>query len=66
MPETRDHDTPCCSATTRYMAQMMDAGELMVIETVTSPRGMPRNSVSMSASDEMATPHFPTSPRDAG
>ena len=41
VPETRLHGTPCCSATTRYIAQMIDAGELMVIDTVTSPSGMP-------------------------
>jgi hypothetical protein len=38
----------------------------MVMETVTSPSGMPRNSTSMSASEEIATPHLPTSPSDAG
>jgi len=35
----------------------------MVIDTVTSLRGIPRNSVSMSASEEIATPHLPTSAR---
>ena len=62
VPESRVQSTPCCSATARYIAQRIDAGELMVIETVTSPSGMPRNSVSMSSSDEIATPHLPTSP----
>jgi len=27
VPETRDQSTPCCSATTRYIAQITDAGE---------------------------------------
>ena len=40
VPETRDQSTPCFSATARYMAQITGAGELMVIETVTSPSGI--------------------------
>src|SRR5947209_1815095 len=66
VPEIFCQSTPCCSATAKYMAHRIDAGELMVIETVTSPSGMPRNSVSMSASEEIATPHLPTSPNEAG
>ena len=38
----------------------------MVIEVVTWSSGMPSNSVSMSASEEMATPHLPTSPSASG
>ena len=44
----------------------MAAGELMVIDVVTRSRGMPSKSVSMSRSDETATPHLPTSPRESG
>ena len=55
VPESCAQSTPCFSATARYMAQRTAAGELMVIETVTSPSGMPRNSVSMSSSEEMAS-----------
>jgi hypothetical protein len=35
----------------------------MVIEVVTSPRSMPANRVSMSAAESIATPQWPTSPR---
>src|SRR6266700_2468397 len=59
VPETRSHATPCCSATARYIAHKMDAGELMVIDTVTSPRGMAAKRVSISSSEEIATPHLP-------
>jgi hypothetical protein len=54
--------TPCFSATARYIAKRIGAVELMVIEVVTSPNGMPSNSASMSARESMATPHLPTSP----
>src|SRR3984893_177128 len=59
VPDTFDQETPCCSGTARYMAHRIGAGELMVIETVTSPSGMPRKRVSMSSREEMETPHFP-------
>ena len=44
----------------------MAAGELMVIDVVMSPSGMPSNRVSMSASEVTETPHLPTSPSDSG
>ena len=44
----------------------MAAGELMVIDVVTSPRSMPANRSSMSASVSTATPALPTSPRQCG
>jgi hypothetical protein len=44
----------------------MMAGPLIVMETETWSRGIPSKSVSMSASEEMATPHTPTSPRERG
>ena len=43
---------------------MIAAGALIVIETLTSPRSMPWNSVSMSSSVSTATPSRPTSPSD--
>mgnify|MGYP003693560837 CR=1 FL=1 len=58
MPESRSHGTPCCSATARYMAHTTEAGELMVMETETSPSGIPRKRISMSSSEEMGAPHF--------
>ena len=45
---------------------MIAAGALIVIETVTSPRSIPSNSVSMSSSVSIATPSRPTSPSDCG
>ena len=45
---------------------MIAAGALIVIETVTSPRSMPANSVSMSSSVSTATPSRPTSPSERG
>ena len=44
----------------------MAAGELIVIDVVTSASGMPSKSVSMSASEVMLTPHFPVSPSESG
>jgi hypothetical protein len=44
----------------------MIAGPLMVIDVETLSRGIPSNSVSMSARLEIATPHLPTSPSDRG
>jgi hypothetical protein len=38
----------------------------MVIDVETWSRGIPSSIVSMSASELMATPHFPTSPRESG
>ena len=66
MPESASHAAPCRSATTRYMAKSIAAGELIVIDVVMPSRRMPSNSVSMSASDAMLTPHLPTSPSDSG
>ena len=58
--------TPCRSATTRYIANNTIAGPLMVIDTLTRSKGMSRKSVSMSATESMATPHRPTSPLARG
>ncbi len=66
VPETRAQSTPCFSATARYMAHSTAAGELMVMETVTSPSGMPRNRISMSSSEQTDAPHLPTSPSLSG
>ena len=45
---------------------MIAAGALIVIETLTSPRSIPANSVSMSSSVSTATPSRPTSPSERG
>ena len=42
---------------------MIAAGALIVIDTETSPRSMPENSVRMSLGVSIATPSRPTSPR---
>ncbi len=57
---------PRFSAAAMYMAQMMAAGLLIVMDVVTWSRGMPSSSTSMSASDETATPHLPNSPMASG
>jgi len=56
VPPSAVAGTPCFSATAMYMHRRIAAGELIVIEVVMSPSGMPSNSVSMSASESMATP----------
>src|SRR6188474_2101159 len=60
VPDSTSHATPCCSATTRYIAKIMAAGELMVMDDVMSPSAIPSNNSSMSASEVTLTPHFPT------
>ena len=66
VPEICVQSAPCFSATTRYIAHMMLAGELIVIEVVVFSRSIPEKSVSMSSSESMATPHLPTSPSLSG
>ena len=66
VPSTSVQGTPCRSATARYIARITDAVQLMVIEVVTRPSGMPSKSRSMSASVETDTPSRPTSPRAFG
>ncbi len=66
VPPSCDAGTPCSSATAMYMHSKIAAGELIVIEVVMSLRGMPSNSVSMSASESIATPQCPISPRLVG
>ena len=65
VPESVFQSAPCFSATARYIAKIIGAGELMVIDVVMSPSAMPSNSRSMSASETMLTPHLPTSPSDS-
>src|SRR4029450_11931958 len=68
VPEIFFQSAPCCSATTRYIAKIIGAGELIVIDVVIfgSSSGMPSNSRSISLSDTTLTPHLPTSPSDNG
>ena len=66
VPDSFFQSAPCCSATTRYIAKIIGAGELIVIDVVMSPRAMPSNSRSISASEMTDTPHLPTSPSESG
>ena len=66
VPPSWEGGTPCFSATAMYMHSRIAAGELIVIDVVISPSGMPSKRVSMSASESMATPQCPTSPRLVG
>ena len=65
VPESVFQSAPCFSATARYIAKIIGAGELIVIDVVMPPSAMPSNSRSMSASETMLTPHLPTSPSDS-
>ena len=62
VPERPLHCAPCRSATTKYIAHRMAAEEVIVIEVVIWSSGISANSSSMSAREEIATPHLPTSP----
>ena len=66
VPPSLSHDTPCLSASARYMASATDAVQLIVIDVVTRSSGMSRKSTSKSASVEIDTPSLPTSPRARG
>ena len=49
-----------------YIAQIMAAGELIVIEVLISPTGRPSSRISMSARLLTATPQVPNSPSAIG
>ncbi len=66
VPLSTAGSTPCRSAATRYMQKTGTAGPEIVIEVVTSPSGMSRKRISMSAAESMATPQWPTSPSERG
>ena len=66
VPPSARHDTPCSSASARYIARSTLAEQLTVIEVETSSSRMPRKSARMSSSVETATPSRPTSPRARG
>ena len=57
---------PLFSAILTYIARMIAAGAFIVIETVTSSRGIPSKRISISAMVSIATPHLPTSPTALG
>ncbi len=66
VPASCFRGTPSCSATAMYIHKRIDAVALIVMEVLTRSRGSPCSSPSMSASESMATPTFPTSPATMG
>src|SRR5437867_12012076 len=58
VPPSFEAGTPCFSATAMYMQSRIAAGELMVIDVVMSPSGMPSKSVSLSGSESLASPQW--------
>jgi hypothetical protein len=66
VPDSRARGTPIFSAATMYIAQIIAAGELIVIEVLISPTGRSASRISMSASELTATPHVPNSPAAIG
>ena len=66
VPPSFARGIPLFSAVTMYCASAIAAGPLIVIEVVIWPRSIPSNSVSMSRTLSIATPHLPTSPSDFG
>ena len=52
VPEIRDQSAFCCSATAGHIRRNHGAGESMVIDTVTSPSGMPLKRISISSSEK--------------
>src|SRR5439155_24041893 len=66
VPEIFVQAAPFFSAATRYIAQIIAAGELIVIEVETCSSGNLASKVSMSSTEETATPHLPTSPSASG
>ena len=66
VPETWARWTPWRSAAATYSASRIGAVALIVIDVLTSPRGIPANRVSMSTRDEIGTPTRPTSPSASG
>ena len=57
---------PLFSAMAMYMAQITEAGGLMVMEVVIRSMGKPSKRISISFRVSMATPHFPHSPLAMG
>ncbi len=66
VPPSCERSMPRFSAAAIYIAHTIAAGELIVIDVVILSSGMPSSRISMSASEETATPHLPNSPSDQG
>src|SRR5437867_3797655 len=66
VPRRSRRGTPRASPAATYSARRMDAVALIVMLVLTSPSGMPLNSMPMSSIVETGTPTLPTSPRTKG
>ena len=66
VPDSCARGTPAFSAAVMYIAQIIAAGELIVIEVLISPTGRPSSRISMSARLDTATPQVPNSPSACG
>ena len=66
VPLSSARGTPIFSAATMYIAQIMAAGELMVMLVLISPTGRPASRICMSARLLTATPQVPNSPAASG
>ncbi len=66
VPARRARGTPRRSAAAMYMAQMIAAGLLIVIEVVMESSGSASSRISMSRREETATPQRPNSPSASG
>ena len=64
VPLILDTSTPFSSATATYIANKIDAGALIVIEVDTEEISIPSNNALISSMLSIATPTFPTSPKD--
>ena len=66
VPDSSPWATPCSSAATIKAANTGSTAPFMVIDTLTSPSGMPSKRVFISSTLSIATPALPTSPRTLG
>ena len=66
VPRNEERGAPWASAAARYIAQIADAGLLIVIDVLTARRSIPAKRIFMSSSDETATPQVPNSPFASG
>ena len=66
VPESFSTGTPCSSPATMKLARIGITAPFIVIETDTSPKGMPSNRIFMSSTESIATPALPTSPSTRG
>ena len=66
VPESASRATPCSSPATMKDARTGITAPFIVIDTETSPSGMPSKRIFMSSTLSIATPALPTSPTTRG